>query len=134
MLGFMFMMFIMARRCCRSWMGTGGSGERITGGIRMENQSTGKWKGMQGSMMRSCMEMMGRRMPAATHDTVMHGAFGRWSKDMEQKILDLLDKKESVSPTEIASTLGVPEDVAVSLLHRLALKGKVRIGLIEKAK
>ena len=134
MLGFMIMMFVMARRCCRGWMGAWGSGGRMTGGLKMENQSAHKWKGMQGSMMQSCMEMMSRRMPAATQDTGMDGAFDRWSKDLEQKILDLLDKKGSTGPSEIAAALGIPEDVAVSLLHRLALEGKVRIGTVEKAK
>jgi predicted ArsR family transcriptional regulator len=80
------------------------------------------------------MEMMSRRMPAATHDTGMNRAFDRWSKDLEQKILDLLDKKGSTGPSEIAAALGIPEDVAVSLLHRLALEGKVRIGSVEKSK
>jgi hypothetical protein len=100
----------------------------------MENQSAHKWNGMRGSMMQSCMEMMSRRMSAATHGTGMDGAFDRWSKDLEQKILDLLDKKGSAGPSEIAAALGIPEDVAVSLLHRLALEGKVRIGSVEKAK
>ncbi len=100
----------------------------------MENQTAHKWKGMRGSMMQSCMEMMSRRMPAATHDKGIQGVFDRWSKDLEQKILDLLDKKGSAGPAEIASALGIPEDVAVSLLHRLALEGKVRIGSVEKAK
>ncbi len=100
----------------------------------MENQSAHKWKGMRGSMMQSCMEMMNRRMSAATHDKGSHEVFERWSKDLELKILDLLDKKGSVGPAEIASALGIPEDVAVSLLQRLALEGKVRIGSVEKAK
>jgi hypothetical protein len=85
-------------------------------------------------MMQSCMEMMSRRMPAATHDRGMHGAFDRWSKDLEQKILDLLDKKGSAGPSEIAAALGIPEDVAVSLLHRLTQEGKIRIGSVEKSK
>jgi predicted ArsR family transcriptional regulator len=80
------------------------------------------------------MEMMSRRMPAATNDKDMQVAFDRWSKDLEQKILDLLDKRGSVGPSEIASALGIPDDVAVSLLHRLVLEGKVRIGSVEKAK
>jgi hypothetical protein len=132
MLGFMVMMFVMARRWC--WMGAETPGNRMAGGVKMQNQTESKWKGMQGSMMQSCMEMMSRRMPPATHDTGMHGAFDCWSKDLEQKILDLLDKKGSVGPSEIASDLGIPEDVAVSLLHRLALEGKVRIGSVEKTK
>ena len=99
----------------------------------MENQAAHKWKGMRGSMMQSCMEMMSRRMPA-THDKDIQAVFDRWSKDLEQKILDLLDKKGSAGPAEIASALGIPEDVAVSLLHRLALEGKVRIGSVEKVK
>jgi hypothetical protein len=78
------------------------------------------------------MEMMRRRMPAATHDKGIHDVFDRWTKDLEQKIMDLLDKKGSAGPSEIASALGIPEDVAVSLLHRLALEGKVRIGSVEK--
>ena len=85
-------------------------------------------------MMQSCMEMMSHRMPAATHDKDTSGVFDRWSKDLEQKILDLLDKKGSAGPAEIAAALGIPEDVAVSLLHRLSLEGKVRIGSVEKAK
>ena len=100
----------------------------------MENQAEHKWKGMRGSMMQSCMEMMRRRMPAASHDKDVQAVFDRWSKDLEQKILDLLDKKGSAGPAEIASALGIPEDVAVSLLHRLALEGKVRIGSVEKTK
>jgi Mn-dependent DtxR family transcriptional regulator len=67
-------------------------------------------------------------------DTGRDGAFDRWSKDLEQKILDLLDKKGSARPSEIAAALRIPEDVAVSLLHRLAVEGKVRIGSVEKAK
>jgi hypothetical protein len=132
MLGFMVMMFVMARRRCMGWTGAWGAGERMTGGIKMENQSAHKWKGMRGSMMGSCMEMMRRRMPAATHDKGIHDVFDRWTKDLEQKIMDLLDKKGSAGPSEIASALGIPEDVAVSLLHRLALEGKVRIGSVEK--
>jgi hypothetical protein len=134
MLAFMAMMIFMARRWCSGWRWAWGSGERMKGGLKMENQSAHKWKGMRGSMMQSCMEMMRRRMPAATHGTGMVGAFDRWSKDLEQKILDLLDKKGSTGPSEIAAALGIPEDVAVSLLHRLALEGKVRIGTVEKAK
>jgi hypothetical protein len=134
MLGFMVMMFVLARRGCRGLMGAWGSGERMTGGLKMENQSAHKWTGMRGSMMQSCMEMMSRRMPAATHGTGLHGAFDCWSKDLEQKILDLLDKKESAGPSEIAAGLGIPEDVAVSLLLRLSLEGKVRIGSVEKSK
>jgi hypothetical protein len=134
LLGFMVMMVVMARRGCRGLIGAWGSGERMTGGVKMENQSAHKWNGMRGSMMQSCMEMMSRRMSAATHGTGMDGAFDRWSKDLEQKILDLLDKKGSAGPSEIAAALGIPEDVAVSLLHRLALEGKVRIGSVEKAK
>jgi hypothetical protein len=134
MLGFMVMMFVMARRWCNGWIGAWGSGKRMTGGFKMENQSEHKWKGMRGSMMQSCMEMMSRRMPAASHDNGTHEVFDRWSEDLEQKILDLLDEKGSVGPSEIASALGIPEDVAVSLLHRLALEGKVRIGSVEKAK
>ena len=134
MLGFMVMMFVMARRWCRGWTGAWGSGERLTGGLKMENQSAHNWKGMRGAMMQSCMEMMNRRMPAATHDKGSHEVFERWSKDLELKILDLLDKKGSVGPAEIAAALGIPEEVAVSLLQRLALEGKVRIGSVEKAK
>ncbi len=133
MLGFMVMMIFMARRWCMGWTGAAAYGRRIAGGVKMENQTAGKWKGMQGSMMQSCMEMMSRRMPAAKHDKGTHEAFDRWSNDLEQKILDLLDKRGSAGPSEIASTLGIPEDVAVSLLHRLVLEGKVRIGSIEKA-
>jgi hypothetical protein len=134
MLGFMVMMCVMARRWCMGWTGGDAYGKRMAGGVKMENQTAGKWRGMQGSMMQSCMEMMSRRVPAATHDTSMHGAFDRWSKDLEQKILDLLDKRGNVGPSEVAAALGIPEDVAVSLLHRLALEGKVRIGSVEKAK
>ncbi len=134
MLGFMVMMFVMARRWCMGWGGAGTYGRKMAGGVKMENQTAGKWQGMRGSMMQSCMEMMRRRMPAATHDTGMHGAFDRWSKDLEQKILELLDRKGSAGPAEIASALGIPEDVVVSLLHRLALEGKVRIGSVEKTK
>ncbi len=134
MLGFMVMMFVMARRRCMGWTGAETYGRRMAGGVRMENQTAGKWSGMRGSMMQSCMEMMSRRMPAATHDKGTHEVFDRWSKDLEQKILDLLDRKGSAGPSEIAAALGIPEDVAVSLLHRLALEGKVRIGSVEKAK
>jgi hypothetical protein len=134
MLGFMVMMFVMARRWCRGWMGATGPGQRFSGGLKMEDQAAHKWKGMRGAMMQSCMEMMSRRVPAATHDTGMDGAFDRWSKDLEQKILDLLDKKGSAGPMEITAALGIPEDVAVSLLRRLALEGKVCIGSVEKAK
>jgi hypothetical protein len=133
MLGFMVVMFIMARRCM-SGMGAWGPGGKTSGGVKMENQSTGTGKGIQGSMMRSCMEMMSRRMSGATHDSGMQGAFEHWSQDLERKILDLLDRKASAGPAEIAATLGVPEDAAVSLIHRLALKGKIRIGSVEKAK
>jgi predicted ArsR family transcriptional regulator len=73
-------------------------------------------------------------MSAATHDKDVQAVFDRWSKDLEQKILDLLDRRESAGPAEIASALGIPEDVAGSLLHRLAIEGKVRIGSVEKAK
>jgi hypothetical protein len=134
MLGFMVMMFVMARRRCMCWTGADAYGKRMAGGVKMENQTAHKWKGMRGSMMQSCMEMMSRRMPGATHDKVLHDVFDRWSKDLENKILDLLDKKRSAGPSEIASALGIPEDAAVSLLHRLALEGKVRIGSVEKAK
>jgi len=133
-LGFMVVMFVMARRWCMGWMGAWGSGERLTGGLKMENQSAHKWKSMRGSMMQSCMEMMSRRMPAAIHDKGTREVFNRWSKDLEQKILDLLDRKGSAGPAEIAAALGIPEDVAVSLVHRLVLEGKVRIGSAEKAK
>ena len=98
----------------------------------MENQATGKWKGMQGSMMQSCMEMMGRRMQGKMNDRELPGAFERWSEDLQRRILDLLDKKGSAGPSEIAATLGIPEEIALSLIHRLALKGKVRIASIEK--
>jgi hypothetical protein len=134
MLGFMVMMFVMARRWCMCWTGADAYGKRMAGGVKMENQTAHKWKGMRGSMMGSCMEMMSRRMPAAMHGTDMQGAFDRWSKDLEQKIMDLLDKKGSVGPSESAAALGIPEDVAVSLLHRLVLEGKVRIGSVAKAK
>jgi hypothetical protein len=134
MLGFMIMMFVMAGRRCMGWTGVDAYGKKMAGGFKMENQAAHKWKGMQGSMMQSCMEMMSRRMPAATQDRGMQEVFDRWSKDLKQKIMDLLDKKGSVGPSEIASALGIPEDVAVSLLHRLVLEGKVRIGSVEKAK
>jgi hypothetical protein len=134
MLGFMVMMFVMARRWCMGWTGAEAYGRRMAGGVKMENHTAGKWSGMRGSMMQSCMEMMSRRMPAASHDKDVQAVFGRWSKDLEQKILDLLDRKGSVGPAEIASALGIPEDVVVSLLHRLALEGKVRIGSVEKTK
>jgi hypothetical protein len=133
MLAFVIMMIIMARRCMGGMFALGAGGN-TSGGVKMENQSTGTRKGMQGSMMQSCMEMMSRRMPAATGDTGMQGAFEHWSQDLEKKILDLLDQKASDGPAEIAAALGIPEEVAVSLIHRLALKGKIRIGSIEKAK
>ncbi|MGE5790945.1 MAG: hypothetical protein ACM33C_08725 [Syntrophaceae bacterium] len=100
----------------------------------MENQSAHKGKGMRGSMMQSCMEMMSRRMPAASHDKDVQAVFDRWSKDLEQKILDLLEKRGSAEPAAISSALGIPEEVVGSLLQRLALEGKVRIGSVEKAK
>jgi hypothetical protein len=134
MLGFMVMMFVMARRCCMGRTVATGTGQRSSGGLTMENQAAHKWKGMRDSMMQSCMEMMRRRMPAASHDKDVQAVFDRWSKDLEQKILDLLDKQGSAGPAAIASALGIPEDVAVSLLHRLALEGKVRIGSVEKTK
>jgi hypothetical protein len=134
MLGFMVVMFVMARRWCTGRTGADAYGTRTAGGVKMENHTAGKWSGMRGSMMQSCMEMMSRRMPAATHDTGTYGAFDRWSKELENKILDLLDKKGSAGPAEIASALGTPEDVVVSLLHRLALEGKVRVGSVEKVK
>ena len=98
MLGFMVMMFVMARRWCMGWTGADAYGKRMAGGVKMENQTAHKWKGMRGSMMQSCMEMMSRRMPAATHDKDIQAVFDRWSKDLEQKILDLLDKKGSAGP------------------------------------
>ena len=134
MLGFMVMMFVMARRWCMGWTGAVAYGKKVSGGVKMENQTAGKWSGMRGSMMQSCMEMMSRRMPAATRDKDIQAVFDRWSKDLEQKILDLLDKKGSAGPAEISSALGIPEDVVGSLLHRLALEGKVRIGSVEKTK
>lgn len=134
MLGFMVMMFVMARRWCMGWTGAETYGRRMAGGVRMENHTAGKWSGMRGSMMQSCMEMMSRRMPAASHDKDVQAVFDRWSKDLEQKILDLLDKRGSAGPAEIASALGIPEDVVGSLLQRLALEGKVRIGSVEKTK
>ena len=133
MLGFMVMMFVMARRCMGG-MPAWGPGGKISGGVKMENQSTGTWKGMRGTMMQSCMERMGRRMPAAADDKEIQGVFDHWSKDLEQNILDLLDRKASAGPAEIASVLGIPEGVAVSLIHRLDLAGKVRINSVEKAK
>jgi hypothetical protein len=133
MLGFMVMMFVMARRCWMGWTGAGTPGRLISGGFKMENQTAGKWQGMRGSMMQSCMEMMGRRMQATADDKGMQGVFDRWSKDLEQKIIDMLDRKESLGPSEIAAALGIPVDVTVSLLHRLALEGKIRIGSVEKA-
>ena len=134
MLGFMVMMIFMTRRWCMGWTGADAYGRRMAGGVKMENQTAGTWKGMQGSMMQSCMEMMSRRMPAATRDKDIQAVFDRWSKDLEQKILDLLDRKGSAGPAEISSALGIPEDVVGSLLHRLALEGKVRIGSVEKTK
>lgn len=134
MLGFMVMMFVTARRCCMGRTVATGPGQRSSGGLTMENQAEHKWKGMRGSMMQSCMEMMRRRMPAASHDKDVQAVFDRWSKGLEQKILDLLDKQGSAGPAAIASALGIQEDVAVSLLHRLALEGKVRIGSVEKTK
>jgi hypothetical protein len=134
MLGFMVMRIFMARRWCMGWTGADAYGRRMAGGVKMENQTAGKCRGIQGSMMQSCMEMMSRRMSAAAHEKGIQEVFDRWSKDLEQKILDLLDKKGSAGPAEIASALGIPEDVAGSLLHRLALEGKVRIGSVEKAK
>ena len=134
MLGLMVMMFLMARRWCMGWMGARTFGKRMAGGFQMENQASGRWKGMQGSMMQSCMEMMGRRMPEAMGDRGLHGAFERWSDDLQRKILELLEQKGSAEPAEVAAALGVSEDVAISLLHRLALKGKVRFGSVEKAK
>jgi len=134
MLGFMVMMFVMARRWCMGWTGADAYRRRMAGGVKMENQTAGKWGGMRGSMMQSCMEMMNRRMPAATLDKGTQEVFDRWSKDLGQKILDLLDRKGNAGPAEIASALGIPEDVVVSLLHRLALEGKVRIGSVEKVK
>ncbi len=131
MLGFMVMMFVMGRRFC---MGIGMFGKRMAGGLQMESQEKGKWKGMQGSMMHSCMEMMSRRMQAATHDKSMQEVFDHWSKDLEKKILDLTEKRGSVTPPDIAATLEIPEEVALSLIRRLASEGKVRIGSIEKAK
>lgn len=133
MLGFMVMMFVLARRWCRGWASGRGPGQKFTGGLNMENQAARNWKGMRDSMMRSCMDRMNRRMPEPTRDTGLQGAFDRWSKDLAQKILDLLDKKGSAGPSEIAAALAIPEDVVVSLLHRLALEGKVRIGSVEKA-
>ena len=134
MLGFMVMMFVTARRWCRGWAGGTGPSQGFTGGLKMENQTAHNWKGMRGSMMRSCMDMMSRKMPEATRDAGLQGAFERWSKDLEQRILDLLDQKGSTGPSEIASALGVPEDVAASLIRRLVLEGKVRIGSVEKTK
>lgn len=134
MLGFMVMMFIVARRWCRGWACGVGPGQGFAGGKKMENQTAHNRKGMRDSMMRSCMEMMGRRMPETTRDTGLQGAFERWSKDLEQRILDLLDNKGSARPSEIASALGIPEDVAASLIRGLALKGKIRIGSVEKEK
>jgi hypothetical protein len=134
MLGFMVMMFVLARRWCMGWTSADAHGRRMAGGVKMENQTEGNGKGMRGSMMQSCMEMMSRRMPAATRDKDIQSVFDRWSIDLEQKILDLLDKKGSAGPSEIALALGIPEDVAVSLLHRLVLEGKVRIGSVEKTK
>ncbi len=131
MLGCMVMMFVMGRRFCT---GIGTFGKRMAGGLQMESQEAGKWKGMQGSMMHSCMEMMGRKMQAATHDKSMQEVFDRWSKDLEQKILNLTEKRGSITPPEIAATLEIPEDVALSLIRRLASEGKVRIGSIEKTK
>lgn len=133
MLGFMVMMFVLARRWCRGWASGRGPGQKFTGGLNMENQAARNWKGMRDSMMRSCMDRMNRRMPEPTRDTGLQGAFDRWSKDLAQKILDLLDKKGSAGPSEIAAALAIPEDVVASLLHRLALEGKVRIGSVEKA-
>lgn len=84
--------------------------------------------------MQSCMEMMSRRMPAAADDKGMQGVFDRWSTDLEQRILDLLDKRERVEPAELAAALGIPEEVTLSLIHRLVLEGKVRIVSVEKTK
>lgn len=134
MLGFMVMMFVAARRWCRGWAGGTSTGQEFMGGLKMENQTAHSWKGMRDSMMRSCMDRMSRRMPEPPRDAGLQGAFDRWSKDLEKKILDLLDKKGSAGPSEIAAALAIPEDVVVSLLHRLALEGKVRIGSVEKAK
>jgi len=133
LLGFLVMMVVMARRCM-SAAGAWGPGRNIWGGVNMKNQSSGTWKGMRGAMMQSCMEMMSRRMPAAADDKGMQGVFDRWSTDLEQRILDLLDKRERVEPAELAAALGIPEEVTLSLIHRLVLEGKVRIVSVEKTK
>ncbi len=56
MLGFMVMMFVMARRWCSGWMGAWGSGERMTGGVK-DGKSI-------------CTQMEGH---AGLHDAILHG-------------------------------------------------------------
>ena len=62
------------------------------------------------------------------------GAFDRWSKDLEQKFMDSAGQEGERGAFGDRCCPGDPEDVAVSLLHRLALEGKARVGSVEKAK
>jgi|GEM_PF-2560383 len=130
MIIFMIMMFGAARRCMREMAASGASGGNSVA-MSAGSRADGSWRGMRGSMMRSCMEMMSRQM--APRETELQGAFRQWSRNQEQKILELLDRMKTAEPAEIAAALGIDEEACVSLIQTLILEGKLKIGAVKKA-
>jgi hypothetical protein len=129
MIVFMAMMFAAARRCMRGMAALGASGGNSVA-MNTGNQADGTWRGMRGSMMRSCMGMMSRQM--APRETELQGAFRQWSRNQEQKILELLDQKMTAEPAEISAALGIDEETCASLIQALVLEGKLQIGAVKK--
>ncbi len=129
MIVIMIMMFAAARRCMRGMAASGASGGSSVS-MNAGNHADGTWRGMRGSMMRSCMEMMSRQM--APRETGLQGAFRQWSRSQEEKILELLDRKQTAEPAEIAAALGIDEEACVSLIQALILEGKLQISTVKK--
>ncbi|HOI75507.1 MAG TPA: hypothetical protein PLO63_15285 [Syntrophales bacterium] len=69
----------------------------------------------------------------APRETELQGAFRQWSRNQEQKILELLDRMKTAEPAEIAAALGIDEEACVSLIQTLILEGKLKIGAVKKA-
>ncbi len=98
------------------------------------HKATTEMHRIPGSMIRSCMDIMRPRMPAAPGDAGLHDALERWSGELEKKVFGLVQEKKIVNPAEIAVSLGMPEDVARALINRLVTAGKIRVGSVESAK
>ncbi len=98
----------------------------------------GKMMGEGCSLIDRCKQMFeglrGNKELAVSDAPELRELFEEWVKSMETSVLGFVKGKKKVSPQDIADHLNISLESSVSLINKLTLQGKLKIGSIKAVK